>query len=79
MKISIAILAALLASGCAQTYYAHPSQPASSFEAEKYECQIEAERRASDRGVASNPLVIRDFMRECFKHRGWQIVQGESK
>jgi len=70
-QIYISVLI-LIVSGCATTYYTHPTKPVSAFQADKYDCDKEAAQYARDWGAEGNGFLIADRMHECIKMKhGW--------
>ena len=69
--LALSILAAVLATGCAEKHWAKPGATAADFERDSHACGLEARR-----GVFIAPPVGRRVYRNCMTDRGYQRVEG---
>ncbi len=68
----LAILPMLLLTACGMTYYNHPTKPVSAFNADKYDCQKDAQQAAYHMGLAGNPFYINSQIKDCLENKhGW--------
>ena len=72
MKRATILLVLVFISGCAKTVYVHPTKGKRQFKKDKHDCTVEAEQRAANHGAHGNPFLIRDFLKECLRSKGWR-------
>ncbi len=68
------LLILALLSGCAQTTLMHPTKPRDEWQADLHACQVEAEQRSANWNAQGNVFLIRDYVFECMRVRGYQEV-----